>query len=633
MRRLLNFGFALFITLTALPLLPGEARPQKLQQRERAPARQTLTARQIARRVLPSVVYIEMLGQDSKPACFGSGFFVTRTQVLTNRHVVTCVSGGRGRVKLAGAGRSYPTGHILDMPDLDVALLEARGLTAPPLPLDTVRRLAVGDDIYVAGNPEGLEGTFTRGIVSGLRSDGGLLQIDAPVSPGSSGGPVVDSYGHVIGLTVSSIREGQNLNFAIPAPLLASPLELMRKMMARLRENGTASADARGQATSAVTAPPAKAVPPGPAHRAWNTNHDWGDFFSEKIGDAGVRDDLKALLDSGVDVNARDRGGRTALHLAAVLGQAEVARYLLSRGADINAKDAAGRTPLMLAIGPGDYDLPDGFFAPLGDFWYSRPCGGKEAVSPSKYDARWVRWYVAAGLRLPVIRLLLDSGADLTRVDNFGETTFDHAVRGGLTGFVRLLHPQGKAGQLPACDLTLKDAPALRGLRLGMSAAEVSARLGGLTPKPGRCGLSALTLSDSRLASAGSFEGVDSVAVVLLDGRVVYLNVSYGREFPFASFGEYLEALSSRLGLPRAWRRAAGFKGFEKAHAMTCDGFVVAAGHVGGSYGGNSYVELHDTGAAGTLLKRDVEEDEGLRREEEQRGREEQERRRQSFKP
>jgi hypothetical protein len=403
----------------------------------------------------------------------------------------------------------------------------------------------------------------------------------------------------------------------------------MQRMMARLREGGAASSATKGPTSSPTTASPAaKAAPLGPARRAWESGHDWADLFSEVVGDSGVRDDLKALLDSGVDVNARDRGGRAALHLAARLGQADVARYLLSRGADINAKDAVGRTPLMLTVGPGDYDLPAGFFAPLGDFWYSQPCGGSETVSPSKYDARLPGWYVAAGKRLPVIRLLLDPGADLTLADNFGLTAFDHAARGGLTGFVRMLHLPGKSGPLPACDLTPGGAPALRGLRLGMSAAEVSARLGGLTPKPGRCGLSTLTASGSRLASARGFEGVDSVAMVFLDGKVVYLNVSYGREFPFASFDEYLAALSSRLGLPRAWRRAAGFEGMEEAHAMTCDGFVVAAGHVS-----SSYVELHDTGAMKTLLKRDVEEDAKLRREEERRQREEQERRRQSFKP
>jgi hypothetical protein len=158
-----------------------------------------------------------------------------------------------------------------------------------------------------------------------------------------------------------------------------------------------------------------------------------------------------------------------------------------------------------------------------------------------------------------------------------------------------------------------------------MSAAEVSARLGGLKPAPGRCGLSTLSAGGNQLSPlARGFEGVGAVSLVSLDDKVAYLRMTYGREFPLASFDEYLATLSSSLGLPRAWRRAAGGPGLERAHTMTCDGFVVAAGHV--TY---SYMELHDTQAVQTLLRRDVEAAERQRQAEKQ----EQERRKQSFKP
>jgi hypothetical protein len=88
-----------------------------------------------------------------------------------------------------------------------------------PLPLSTVD-VAVGDDILVAGNPEGLEASFSKGIVSGIRSGSGLIQMDAAISPGSSGGPVVNQRGEVVGLAVSSLVEGQNLNFAVPVRYL-----------------------------------------------------------------------------------------------------------------------------------------------------------------------------------------------------------------------------------------------------------------------------------------------------------------------------------------------------------------------------------------------------------------------------
>lgn len=67
------------------------------------------------------------------------------------------------------------------------------------------KKIAVGDDVIVAGNPWGLEGTFSKGIVSGLRHNPERLQIDAAISPGSSGGPVLNMRGEVIGIATSSL--------------------------------------------------------------------------------------------------------------------------------------------------------------------------------------------------------------------------------------------------------------------------------------------------------------------------------------------------------------------------------------------------------------------------------------------
>jgi ankyrin repeat protein len=71
----------------------------------------------------------------------------------------------------------------------------------------------------------------------------------------------------------------------------------------------------------------------------WENRPDWAVFASAVVGDGTVTDDLKALLDSGISVNTPDKHGRTALHLPAMLGQAELARYLLSRGAFVDARD------------------------------------------------------------------------------------------------------------------------------------------------------------------------------------------------------------------------------------------------------------------------------------------------------
>lgn len=91
---------------------------------------------------------------------------------------------------------------------------------------DTVR---IAETVYVAGNPKGLEGTFSDSIISSRR-DGRTkerLQMTAPISPGSSGGPVLNCKGEVIGVSVSVHRalEAQNLNFAIPSKYLKTLLE------------------------------------------------------------------------------------------------------------------------------------------------------------------------------------------------------------------------------------------------------------------------------------------------------------------------------------------------------------------------------------------------------------------------
>ena len=84
----------------------------------------------------------------------------------------------------------------------------------------------VGEAVYAVGNPQGLEGTFSQGILSSIREVGTdkLLQITAPISPGSSGGPVLNSKGEVIGVSVATFKGGQNLNFAIPSGYLKALL-------------------------------------------------------------------------------------------------------------------------------------------------------------------------------------------------------------------------------------------------------------------------------------------------------------------------------------------------------------------------------------------------------------------------
>ena len=86
---------------------------------------------------------------------------------------------------------------------------------------------AVGDRVYAIGNPHGLTNTLSDGLVSGVRKSGGLdfIQTNAAISPGSSGGPLLDENGRVVGVTKAYIEEGQNLNLAVPAASVRSLLD------------------------------------------------------------------------------------------------------------------------------------------------------------------------------------------------------------------------------------------------------------------------------------------------------------------------------------------------------------------------------------------------------------------------
>ncbi|KAJ4825312.1 Protease Do-like 5, chloroplastic [Turnera subulata] len=206
----------------------------------------------------PSVVFIEdlelaktpksssskaMLDEDenAKVEGTGSGFIWDKFgHIVTNYHVVaklaTDKSGlQRCKVNLVdSSGRSlYREGNIIGFdPAYDLAVLkvDAEGYELKPAVLGTSRDLHVGQSCFAIGNPYGYENTLTTGVVSGLgreipspngRAIKGAIQTDADINAGNSGGPLIDSYGHVIGVnTATFTRKGSGtssgVNFAIP---------------------------------------------------------------------------------------------------------------------------------------------------------------------------------------------------------------------------------------------------------------------------------------------------------------------------------------------------------------------------------------------------------------------------------
>jgi S1-C subfamily serine protease len=187
------------------------------------------TPRQIAEKTFPSVVVLLMEDSQGQPLSLGSGFFVRPGVIATNLHVAEGAK--RGYAKLTGQKKRFEIAGVVGIDrKQDLILLQVPATEVPALPLGDSDKVGVGDSVYAVGNPEGLEATFSQGIVSGLRklSAGNLIQITALISPGSSGGPVLNAEGSVIGIAVATYREGQNLNFAIPVSSLKTLLPQMK---------------------------------------------------------------------------------------------------------------------------------------------------------------------------------------------------------------------------------------------------------------------------------------------------------------------------------------------------------------------------------------------------------------------
>jgi S1-C subfamily serine protease len=162
----------------------------------------------------------------------GSGFIIDRQgHILTNYHVISDVVQGGGRsgeiyVSLHNRKR-YKASVVGTDPAHDLAVVQISAPDLVPAVLGDSSNLQVGQRVYAIGNPFGLNGTMTDGIVSSIRSvrepEGTTIdkaiQTDAPINPGNSGGPLLDSHGNVIGINTmiaSSVGQSAGIGFAIP---------------------------------------------------------------------------------------------------------------------------------------------------------------------------------------------------------------------------------------------------------------------------------------------------------------------------------------------------------------------------------------------------------------------------------
>lgn len=197
------------------------------------------------------VVVINKSGtwKEREPFTIGSGVLISDTGIIiTNFHVIE--NAVALEIKLI-TGASFPVKRIMGLnKDEDIAILSIDTSGLPYAIIGDSNRVQVGERVVAIGNPRGLAHTVSDGIVSARRMIEGkeLIQITAPISPGSSGGPVFNNKGEVIGIAKMIILESQNLNFVIPSSsittLLVNPTEI--PMSALQREEDTTETPKEG---------------------------------------------------------------------------------------------------------------------------------------------------------------------------------------------------------------------------------------------------------------------------------------------------------------------------------------------------------------------------------------------------
>ncbi len=178
---------------------------------------------ELVKRIKPSAVAVETFDVKGAQISRGSGFFISKNLIITNRHVIE--KSNRVVVQLVN-GKKYTANGIVAIDgegDLAVLHVDVPAENAIPL-IISPDAPQEGESILVIGNPYGLEGSVSNGIVSAVREFPGygkIIQITAPISPGSSGSPVVNLRGQVIGVATLQAAEGQSLNFAVPGERIA----------------------------------------------------------------------------------------------------------------------------------------------------------------------------------------------------------------------------------------------------------------------------------------------------------------------------------------------------------------------------------------------------------------------------
>lgn len=192
--------------------------------------------------IVPALVFIQVeAAQGVAGNRLGAGVLIDEAgNILTALHVVADAA----VIHLTFADGTEATATVASAdPEHDIAILTASQLPAVlvPAPVGNPDNLRIGDDAYVVGNPFGLYGSLSTGVISGVERSfqpttdtalvGGLLQVDAAVNPGSSGGPLLNRAGEVVGIVIGLVNPTEQevfvgIGFAVPIDEAAAPLDL-----------------------------------------------------------------------------------------------------------------------------------------------------------------------------------------------------------------------------------------------------------------------------------------------------------------------------------------------------------------------------------------------------------------------
>jgi len=188
----------------------------------------------LVKQVMPGVVLIQTYDSNGNELGQGSGFIISK-----DGGIVTCYHVMRGystAIVTTSDEKKFQVRNVTALnksDDLARISLSADNHSFSNLNVNTTTP-EVGQDIITIGGPLGLEKTVSEGIVSAIRNN--TIQITAPISPGSSGGPVFNMRGEVIGIASSQMKNGQNLNFAIPAYLISTMQQASAEKVKELLE-------------------------------------------------------------------------------------------------------------------------------------------------------------------------------------------------------------------------------------------------------------------------------------------------------------------------------------------------------------------------------------------------------------